>query len=623
MPPAVINSTGSVFIQDLEVENMTRELTMLQASLDEVIKYPVLPSILGQALSTIEHLSSNILRHPYDVNSALMISQLWPPLAQIEAHHGTTTLALRIERYRIMETNALPWFWLDKALQCCRSFLAGTPTTEMQGWLIDLVTDVYHYVLNSIRTWHLEPSDYFGSQVNVAPFHYNRLKQRYYDEKDKHDCAAMHEDIIALVKDILVQWLSFPKEFPSRYQATFFMTLETSNLSPLLYLSTTWRAYQSLRSYVFPNTSRGWSLTWFHSLSAVLESHAITSFGSPENNILIDVEACFQKFNDLIKRPRQFLDNTSVMVAPTQPPTNPLTFTSSEAGLLEISNFIKQLLPLLRGQSSSSMSPQQTLVIQNSDFYSPFRELGACRLNITAPGGPFDNSQRSDATASHLCAIEGFAGALIGRGITFATPAGREAKTYFSSLQEWKKLCQSHDDDWIFNLRAYGYPAKHRGIKNASQYFETARKKWPARIRLFKTTGEKISFQAFFKWLKQLGNLLPGMGDLCNYLLTADYVYAGLVTAPTSQEMAESLRRVDAGSLKTLVHLGLVPPRKQDNGQLIPFNQYDQYIVNTLDSLIKHMEEVFSSEERSLMGFDLIMLEHTLCKYLRLQRKGS
>lgn len=84
--------------------------------------------------------------------------------------------------------------------------------------------------------------------------------------------------------------------------------------------------------------------------------------------------------------------------------------------------------------------------------------------------------------------------------------------------------------------------------------------------------------------------------------------YAGHVQAPLLDDMGFIIRRINAGGTKGLVALGLLPA----DGAYTDDEVRDAFAIY-YDFLDHHL----TVEEKTAMGFDYVMCEHSLCKITR------
>lgn len=102
------------------------------------------------------------------------------------------------------------------------------------------------------------------------------------------------------------------------------------------------------------------------------------------------------------------------------------------------------------------------------------------------------------------------------------------------------------------------------------------------------------------------------VGDLIRLLVAGDLVYAGIFQGPTLEEMGAVITKVNKGAIAGLKKLGALP---------------DQQDKHTSDQVDKALSDVYNSlrsgltqEEWKDMGMDVLTLEHSLCKYKRVDK---
>ncbi|KIJ32564.1 hypothetical protein M422DRAFT_265581 [Sphaerobolus stellatus SS14] len=210
-------------------------------------------------------------------------------------------------------------------------------------------------------------------------------------------------------------------------------------------------------------------------------------------------------------------------------------------------------------------------------------------------------------------ATEGFANACIIRAILFRTEAARQGHVNFPSLDSWSTFVDGHDERFYFNPKAYGNNTKQRLSTNGPIFFESGHY-WEEFLASYQG-DKKPSFRTTFDWIRTRGAKLPGIGDLTAYLLAGDYVYAGVVMEPEVNEVAYAIYTLKAGAWAGLIHLGILAEREGNRNH----KKDTTAIQSALEQIMCHMKNVFTKDERAQMKWDLIMLEHSLCKLKRLK----
>lgn len=287
----------------------------------------------------------------------------------------------------------------------------------------------------------------------------------------------------------------------------------------------------------------------------------------------------------------------------------PVSDTMKQQGRHKLLALIRILLPLINTPHPSVLTPLQKKVAGDQDYYMPFREHAPSRLRVTAPGGPFHSDHRTLPGA--------FPSWVIFRTLLFKSPMlQNNTQGFFSSLQSWEELLHRLNFDpegppithrYFYDLRCYGSPQGKRRAAFCSEvhvYFNheekwtTLKQQWPG----------KIPFFVFLNWSRDLK--LPQLGKLTSYLLTSDLVYADIVQPPTSKELAKALWTMDFGAKRGLVLLG----------QTSSATCSEHELVHAFVDLYEWLDRELSLEEKALMIYDPIMLEHLLCKYQRIYK---
>ncbi|KAF7760956.1 hypothetical protein Agabi119p4_10365 [Agaricus bisporus var. burnettii] len=273
-------------------------------------------------------------------------------------------------------------------------------------------------------------------------------------------------------------------------------------------------------------------------------------------------------------------------------------------------------LPLLDDPDATSSDRLHRMFLNvvkaKLDKRLPFRDAAPSRRRILEGDGPF--SDRYLTTAS------GFFSALIFRGITISTQFLFEQPTLFRNLAAWKASYRPHmptgehrNDDvrlaldawkpvnpYVCCVAAYGNSAPARHPLNARKYWKDA-EKWAEDTKLLERGS--YSCLEFYNLVKR--SKLRAFGTLTSYLLTADYVSAGLVRPMTDEEAGTLIKSVGAGARKGLTTLGYSVKTTAD-------------ITKAFREVRSTLEMIFTEEEKAKMGYGGVMLEHALCKLARL-----
>jgi hypothetical protein len=272
-------------------------------------------------------------------------------------------------------------------------------------------------------------------------------------------------------------------------------------------------------------------------------------------------------------------------------------------------------------------------VANRPDHFLPFRECAPTRKRTmdTVYDGLKDGLTPEDFW-NILCHHGTFYGSEFAR-----THGGR-----FATLEDWRSYKDGEgsnkEDKYFVISNTYG-PANHRRTLELIEKYWVVRHKWTD-FSANKFNG--IMFLFYFlslqpieqevidnftdydpkkekKRLKQQidasGKNTPpnfqNIGVLTALLICGDLANVGVVEKPTVQQMARLMFDVNKGAILGLQRIGIV---KLPNPSL-------QEVEIGLSFLHNSLETNLTGEEKELIGYDIVILEHGLCKYTRLVKK--
>ncbi|KAJ6462818.1 hypothetical protein DFH09DRAFT_958682, partial [Mycena vulgaris] len=307
---------------------------------------------------------------------------------------------------------------------------------------------------------------------------------------------------------------------------------------------------------------------------------------------------------------------------------------SASLKLAAFKRFLDEALAATRSpQNIAHPTEWQRLMLSDMYRFCPFRELAPSRRRAASALGPY--------TSEFAATTSGFLSAMIFRAITFNTDFFRSARLRYAdhvdfadvmaqSTAVYKKGNNRNPPSTFFcDTRAYGPPNHGRTVKLAETYGPLVKtQNIGTQLALARKLGKpNISFVTFWKWLKGTVNgrvRFSNLGPLGSYLLAADYTYTNprLIEPPTIDELANLICSLNKGAVTGLERLSLIPPR--------PLNEKGDPLHSTPDACIRGLKIVHSalcshwpSEVRREVRFDLVMIEHALCKFARATSLGK
>lgn len=581
--------TDIPFLAKLDFDSLRLELLEVQSSYDAITSRHFVPYNSKDTM-TLSSFYSSFLADPSSISTTQAISLLWPALQSLANTEAMQSLERRLLQKAIMISNYYAWYWLEVTCNgIISSVLRDVPVP--QTWIAQLTRQIKTLVMSGIDERELRPAD-FSQLLPGQPYIYKRGRSKFFTSNNLPLDHMAH-----IVIDIIQTWLGFPTHNMGRSQAWFVSILISEIGGDTLLLDATWRTYRFLRSMIFGSSSVPplTSITIFDPLRAALKEHPLSSESSEERLLVT-------KLADLLNRIQKSKDHHH------RDPTE--NYTTEHLDI--ILQFIRSLIPLVSSSSLSIQTKFQAYVQRSPDKFLPFRERAPCRVRFAGPDSPF--------SPNNVKTREGLFSALIMRGITYATAFSMEQKMMFLDLNDWNSTITSIQQNnprpasYFCNPGAYGSLNPKRTVTLAQSYWDAVGiAEWET---LLESSG-KVSFMDIYKFfLKGSPKVFQQIGDLAGYLLSADYVYAGVVEIPTIEEMGTIIRKINRGAVAGLEILGLISPRgRTTRGTYQKADEKE--CISGFRKLYEYLDGVLSPEEKDIVGFDTIMVEHTLCKLSR------
>lgn len=287
----------------------------------------------------------------------------------------------------------------------------------------------------------------------------------------------------------------------------------------------------------------------------------------------------------------------------------------------KVVKFLQLLLPIL---SPSSLLPnsktKESLIIKVSsdkDFFLPFRQHAPCLANARRViYANVDRLMSKDGV--------GFFNILAFRGVFFGSPFAKSDRyQWFNSFDDWVDFYENEEEaeeytgeEYYVKKSCYGRTQVGRNLSLLTSY-------WQKRLRWNEIFNkpEKPTLQKAFKWLtstepdrttKKPTTVFNNIGNLTALLICGDLVEAGILPMPSTSDWAKIIFKMSKGS-----KMGM------EMGGLVRKNCSEKEFCAAFLSLDQALQKELSEEEKEAMGYNIIMLEHTLCKIKRLNNDIS
>jgi hypothetical protein len=226
------------------------------------------------------------------------------------------------------------------------------------------------------------------------------------------------------------------------------------------------------------------------------------------------------------------------------------------------------------------------------DFFLPFRSLAPTILKAR---------QTILSDPNRLSTREGLFNLIAFRGVFYGSQFAREDLRWFNSYEEWQEFKTNSimDENYFVNKMAYGQVQKHRQTNNLKTYWDNTGN-WEQFLHN-NPNSEVLSLHDFF-----VANF-HNIGDLSAMLIIGDLLESGFLPMVDAQVMGKLVAKVGRGAKDGLECLGLID-RYSD----------EKTVVDAFVELDEHAMDAINQEKKSTMVYNIITLEHGLCKYKRL-----
>ncbi|KAJ7215911.1 hypothetical protein GGX14DRAFT_606870 [Mycena pura] len=561
---------------------------------------------------------AGMVNDPISVETCLHISHAWTEIRDLHALNAETLFTLKLERQSIMQTTCAFWTWLDGL---CGNIIEHALTPSLvdppilpMDWISRLTRHVHMLLQTRGPPRELLSQDFGAGTLNGT---YAFPSRRGYD------IQVSPEEVKGQVINVLAYWLNFPMDSDSHTQAWFIEACRSCNPA-LLFLDCTWSAFCHVDVEVFGRrrTSKLPPSEAYTRVYNALGNSKLADPRSQESLLLAQIEQIISEFQvgATQQQAAALVHNAPASQEERHhtPDPPPLLTLAEDLVQLQMMNrfltYLLQLEPLIDGFSNiSDPSLLQSTVAQNLDFLLPFREHGPSRTQARGPGCAFDPLRATTKT--------GLFNGLLFRGVTFSSPFGREPTTlFFDSPSAFTTACAKYPDaasEFFCNPYAYSRRKSKRSISLVGEYWEAVMERGHGEAWETMAKEAAISFTDCYKFLsKGHPNRFKEIGSLAGFLLAADFVYAGVVAAPTAQEVGTIIREINKGAVNGLELLRLIAPRTQGAQRGYRMANMEEVRAKFV-RLYDFLDQKLTDAQKVRMVFDAIMVENGLCKMTR------
>lgn len=492
-----------------------------------------------------------------------------------------------------------------------------------------LVHRIQAFVHDGVLDWETTTLD-VGLNVKAPTFRFHAVYPVI--ETGRRSKLIEKQTILAIR-----QWLGYPVTRSSDYQGHFICSVIRQWSISALYLDATWDAFKRIIAKVIGHPSSGSDHDRvFRPLISAMQEHPLASVESYEYAMVYEIRQLVTKFGNA-----DFVDTPMESPSPTNLNTNNTVSSDlldtdttprqsdndlvniHEPELQRLLSYIDELYPLVATPDKITSVPNPTIlqaaVYKNTDKLLPFRERAPSREFMLGDISPFSLSLARTR--------KGLFSAALWRGITYNSQFSHETSPVFDDLTDWNnrlaskayrpaELGLSDHRTYFCDKLAYGHINGGRKVELADQYWiDSDSAEWTSML----DAGIIPFMDCYHFFTGPSTHRFLHIGPLAGYLITADYVYAGLVEKPSIEEMGEIIWKLNKGGAKGLSKLGIYLPAAAAKGVR---RGGKEDCIKAFECVYSYLSTHLSQEKQKRMGFDVIMVEHLLCKYHRAVSKG-
>jgi len=509
-----------------------------------------------------------------------------------------------------MLINYTAWYWLDVFVaDQCRKILAGNFPSG-GNWLAGLVSDVETlYTSTSTEQLVLRATDYDIDLPDTSHV-LDRSRIRISKDKDRKNAR-----VVSTVISILEKWLKYPADRSEKQKAWFVHILVADFGSNILYLDGIWNIYSNIRNRLFVDGS--WHVEPFGAVELLQKFTLNHPLHNPASFERTAVDRIAYLVDDLYND-----HNVLVIDRPTSTERALLFKDTISLSLRQIADEEMQLFSLFvqanidyQFDNTSGLLTHPRLqahLKSNTDKFLIFRELAPSRARARSSEGPF--------TPELIRTTIGIYSAIVWRGITFGTAFAADGPMVFTSGHNFDAICSAtgKTEEYFCDKGAYGVPNPFRTAALGQDYWKSLQGNiWEDFI-----AGRIISFIECWRFFLSGRNppLFPQLGLLASYLLTADLYYAGVVAKPAVDDMVTIIQEMNKGAVAALERLRLIAPRVQMKKSKRKVNREE--CRKAFEFMAEYVGNIIPQHLHDVLCVDLVMVEHTLCKFSRASAKN-
>ncbi|KAF8956817.1 hypothetical protein BDZ97DRAFT_1925083 [Flammula alnicola] len=589
----------AIYSELVEVENAVIELTSCGCDIS-----------MSDSASMVSAFQDAVTLRPLDANSVPAIRAGWIGLHALQSNVTGHSLMLRKQRSVIMTSAYAAWHWLHGYIPRVVKQILDLKDRSVP-WLSSLINAVGHSMGDQLVRAVFNAKDH-GINMPDATC----VMDFSADISGISGQASKH--LIDNIVTILGTWIGYPQDM---YWWMYFVHSILRDIGQdILVLDATWNMYQRVSKGSFRGTgpvsfdlAEDYSHRSNHPLYDPMSEQwrRLATLSSFVNNRIDGRLACRSAVQPLVALP--------VDTAP------PEVSSVLDRRIDALTKFVEDCHAVVFKSAHINNLELYEALMTKPDYFCPFREHAPTRIHVRGSDGPF--------APSVVRTLEGVFSALVDRSITFGTEFSRNCRTFFTSADDFREACRSTGETaprYFCDPGAYGRYNPKKKTDLVDEYWrELQENRWPG---LDVLVGERIPFMVCFRFFRPVdGPHFKQLGELCAFLLTVDYVYAGVVEPPSIDDIGQIIQIVNKGAVRGLELTGLLPTcfETVSGSKTKPkVSACTEGLRRAYNVTKKYVEDDFvvdAALEQSVthsVGMDYAVVENALCKFSRAVKRG-
>lgn len=574
----------------------------LQRLTDDVVSLGAFSSRIDVAhtVDILVDFQDRVASHPLDISSIASVQSAWNGIDALGRYEKINSIRLRKLRSCIMLSCSAAWRWLTVVIPEAIADLVHRKAVDCR-WLSQLLTAIHEAAVAGEKNRQFYP---YHFSLNLKSMRAASIDFSGYVLPRESDFDGWAEFYSSVATEIIEVWLGFPTTGDGIWRGLFALNIVRTLGPEFLLLNYVWDRYKNADYALVRSTQ----------LPELLDKSEYPLL-CPTSKLRKDMAKIGRIVNDYIEgRLYRYVDIRLTRGMSIHYASEGMKDIYDEY-VIEFKQFVLDCFKVIYRGEHISNNKLAVKLATSGDKFIPFRECGPTRINMCQTDGPF--SQKALRTTFGLFS------AVVCRAVTFGTIFSRTGRTVFYSPQDFFDAVNScpgvTEQKHYCDKSAYGGFNPMRNPDTVDVYWKRILESRWIGLDAISPLPFHDAYQYFCPPQNEDRRFLQ-LGALGSYLITVDYVYAGLVAPPTLEYLGGLVCDLNKGPARALEHMGFVPKigkKTTADAQ----SKRKQLFIAAFKVVDKMVKDSIPQEYHVEAGIDMFVTEHSLCKYMRARKK--